>query len=421
MTDSSQPRPDAPDSSRGKSGFWSDQIPYWMGDPVALLGWVAAGTSISSLLLYMAGVLPLREAGLTVLVPGLVVLGGCWMVALRREDGGLAGRLARGCWAGLLATFLYDIVRVPVVISGVPVFKAISYFGTVFVQVPAPTIVSECVGWSYHLSNGIGFALMYFLWVRTPRWWTAVIWGLVLEGVMLLTPYAEVFGYKLSRQFLAITIGSHVVYGLGLWMGWRWLEPGTGGGGGRSVGRKWMLASWILLPLGLAVIAADFHRRHAARIPASPPPYIGPHLYTTWDVLEPDRAAALWVWSRFVDREARFHFIPAFSVIAHGKPFDVPEAEVRRMGTRSATEVLLDQRGLTGDANLKLLATATHLYEITPWLLGTDPLATELGARIQEIERSNPDVPPAGRAALLFEWLDSWYAGTIPIPIRDEE
>lgn len=416
MKDSSLSDPSGIGAPVAARGFWRDQIPYWVGDPIALMGWVAAGTSISSLLLYMAGVMPLRGAGAAVLLPGLMLLVGCWFMAGRRVNRDLVQRLARGCWAGLLATFLYDVVRVPIVISGVPVFKAISYFGTVFVGVPAPTLLSEVVGWSYHLSNGIGFALMYFLWVRTPRWWTAVIWGLVLEGVMLLTPYAEVFGYKLSRQFLAITIGSHVVYGLGLWLGWRLLggsrDKETRGG----MIRGWMLASWVVLPIGLAAIAADFHRRHAARIPASPPPYIGPHLYTTWDVLEPDRASAMWIWSRFVDREARFHYIPAFSVIRWGKPFDVPEAEVRRMGTRSATEVLLEQQGLTGDAKLQVLGRATHLYEITPWLLGTDQMATQLGARIQEIERSNPGVPPAERTVLLFQWLDAWYANPAIVP-----
>lgn len=386
-------------------------LPYWTSQPLALPAWVAAATSISSLLFYMAGLLPLRTAGLLLLIPGAAVLTLVWTTAARSGRTDLTKRLAWGCWAGLLGTFLYDVVRVPVVMSGVPVFKAISYFGTVFTQVPSPTLLSEIVGWSYHLSNGIGFALMYFLWVRKPRWWTAVIWGLVLEGVMLLTPYAEVFGYKLSQQFLTITIGSHVVYGLGLWFGWITLERMAGTNtAAETRPRAWIRLCWILLPVGLGLIATDFHRRHAARIPPSPPAYIGPHLYTTWDVLEPDRAAALWIWSRFVDREARYHFIPAFTVISRGKPFDVPEATIRRLGTRSATEVLIDTQGLTNNPKLLVLGRVTHLYEITPWLLGSDPLATEIGARIQEIERSNPGRPPADRAELLFKWLDDWYA-----------
>ena len=39
---------------------------------------------------------------------------------------------------------------------------------------------------------------------------------------MLLTPYAEVFGYQRDGRFMAITIGSHAVYGFVLWLGLRY-------------------------------------------------------------------------------------------------------------------------------------------------------------------------------------------------------
>lgn len=412
-------RPAPSDSDRvvmNESNRWK---PFFVDTPLALVPLVCAATSISSLLLYMAGVMPLRTAGLAVLLPGMLVLVAFWVLVAFSDRGDLHRRLLWGCWAGLLATFLYDLVRVPMVVAGVPVFKAISYFGTVFVGVPAPTVISEIVGWTYHLSNGVGFALMYLLWVRVPRWWTAVGWGLVLEGVMLLTPYAEVFGYKLSRQFLTITIGAHIVYGLGIWMGWTLLSAWDSNETRRKNWRSWIHACWIIFPLGLLGVAADFHRRHGPHIPESPPAYIGPHLFTTWNVLEPDRAACMWIWSRFVDRDARWHFQAPFSAITLGKPFDVPEATIRRIGTRSATEVLLLKHSLDTDPKLGLLGRATHLYEITPWLLGTDPTATLLGARVQEIERANPGRTALERSQLLFEWLDTWYAAPSTAPAKD--
>ena len=57
----------------------------------------------------------------------LVTILACWVW---RKDWIEARRLLlTGIWTGLLATLAYDVVRVPIVHSGIPVFKAISYFG----------------------------------------------------------------------------------------------------------------------------------------------------------------------------------------------------------------------------------------------------------------------------------------------------
>jgi hypothetical protein len=395
--------------------------PYLWREPAAIVPWLCATTSIGSLLLYLTGMVELVTGAKLLLLPGLAVLGGVVIWAKRQGKAELHERLVSGCWAGLVATFFYDVVRVPVAMAGVPVFKAISYFGTVFLGQPSPTLTSEIVGWSYHLSNGVGFALMYALCMARPLWWTAVLWGLTLEGVMLLTPYAEVFGYRISRQFLGMTVGAHVAYGLGLWAAlkfraarmvsvaeWPWLRPLSAG-------------LWLALPLGLTVIAADFYARHARSIPPSPPDYLGPHLYTTWDVLEPDRVAALWVQRRFVDPQARFHFLPPFSRILFGKPFDTPEAEVRRTGTKSATEVLLAQHGLEADPKLSSLARMTHLCEITPWLLPSDRAAHQLAQGIKDTVELLPGGAVGDAAQRVFAWLDAWHEISNPASGRHME
>lgn len=310
-----------------------------------------------------------------------------------------------GLWAGSLATLAYDLVRVPIAYSGIPVFKAISYFGTVFLNVPTPTSLSEVVGWAYHLSNGVSFGLMYAALVSKPGPITAVLWGMTLEGVMLLTPYAEVFGYRRDAKFLAITIGAHAVYGLVLWLAlhaaaradFRWtLKP--------------LVAGFIGVPLGLAVMAADFHHRYASHLPPSPPAYIGPHLYTTWDVPEPDRIVVMWMTRRWVEPQAQFHFIPPFETIRYGRPFDLPEAQIRRQGTLSASEFLLSEHHLQRDPKLEALVRMTHLNEITPWMLASDPEAGQL----TELLRTQADqlcgkALKAQCAEQLFVWLDRWY------------
>src|SRR5437879_3204095 len=100
------------------------------------------------------------------------------------------------------------------------------------------------------------------------------------------------------------------------------------------------------------LIAADSNRMYAANIPQSPPPYMGPKLYTVWKVPEPDRVVAIWVMKRFVDHEAQFYFIEPFDKVKFGTPFDMPEAEIRRHGLQSATEFLVSQRNLKGTARL---------------------------------------------------------------------
>lgn len=316
------------------------------------------------------------------------------------------GLLESGLWAGGLATLAYDIVRIPVAHSGVPVFKAISYFGTVLLGVQSPTLLSETLGWAYHLSNGVSFGLMYAALVSKPQLYSAVIWGLTLEVVMLLTPYAEIFGYRRDAKFFAITFGAHAVYGLVLYLALR-LWTGIGS---FQLGSVHVAAGLLCVPLGLSLIAADSYKRYSKSLPPSPPAYIGPSLYTTWDVAEPDRIVAMWVTKRFVEPQATFYFIKPFDAIRYGRPFDIPEAEIRRHGIRSATQFLLEQRGLNSDAKLNTLARMTYLNEVTPWMLASDTEAGQLTQRLRlAAEKECGESLSANCIERLFNELDHFY------------
>lgn len=379
--------------------------------PIGLLPLVLGASSIASLLLYFFGVMEMNSAVRLLLLPAAILLAALTIWARQTGRAFLYTRILAGLWAGSVATLAYDVVRVPIALSGIPVFKAISYFGTVLTAQSAATAVSELAGWTYHLSNGVGFGLMYTFLVARPRWWTAVLWGLALEAAMLSTPYAEVFGYRVSPRFLAITIGSHAVYGLTLWAALRyWTTARVVEAPSRSA--RWAVSlTWALVPFVMSVVATDFHFRYAKTAAPSPPPYLGPELYTTWDVLEPDRLVSLWILRRFVDPDARFHFVPPFSNIEYGKAFDIPEAEIRRSGGRSATEVLIAESGLSDDDRLSVLSRVAHQYEITPWLRPADPQAERLGADIMSAASGcvPPNVQPCVRRA--FEFLDARYEG----------
>lgn len=380
------------------------------GELVERLALVALGAaSIGPLLLYFYGVAAFRTTILILLLPAEIILASLGWWLKRRQRTVAYQRLLAGIWAGGLATLTYDLCRLPVAWSGVPVFKAISYFGTVSVGRESPSIVSEVLGWGYHFSNGVGFGLMYAAFVSVPRWWTAIAWGLVLEGIMLLTPYAEVFGYRLSPQFLSITIGAHVVYGATLWGALRcWLKDRRFGDAPPLMPRTLVLG-FAAAPLGIAGVAYGFHAQHAAALPPSPPPYVGPHLYVTWNVPEADRVAALWVLHRFVDTDAELYFVAPFSVVGYGQPFDLPEANVRRGAEQSATEVLLERAGLTADSRLQELAAMTHLVELVPWQLVGSPEAFALAQLLQNETASCGNVLHPACLGSVFAFLDRWY------------
>ena len=376
-----------------------------LAKPAAWLPFAFGAASIGSLLLYFYGFASMSTGTLWLLLPSLPGLVVFLHWARRRRKTEISERVMAGLWAGAFATLFYDVVRVPISSSGVPVFKAISYFGTLLLGQTSPTLASEVAGWSYHLCNGIGFGLMYAVFVARPRLWSAVAWGVTLEAAMLLTPYAEVFGYRLSPQFIAISLGAHIVYGAALWAGLRvWEKTETDP---NRMRRLLLLA--LLPPLGIGTVAWDFHDRHAASIPPSPPVYVGPHLYVTWNALEPDRVATLWVLRRFVDPEARFHFVEPFSHTPLGQPVDMPEAEIRRSGTLSATEVLLSDLDLLDHPKLAQLAEMTHLFEIARWRLPSRPLAFGLGNGLVAAVGTCPPGDVHACVERGFRFLDDWY------------
>jgi hypothetical protein len=331
--------------------------------PWRLAVFLPAALSIGSLLLYFDGVGRFNRLAPVFLVAetaGLVMVA---VAARRHGRGDIVTLITAGLWAGCLATMAYDAVRLPLVHAHVPVFKSVSYFGMVLSGAQQPTSSSELLGWGYHLSNGVSFGLMYAALLPRPRATTAILWGLSLEGLMLLTPYAEVFGYARDANFLTITLAAHVIYGTVLWLGLRTFSGLSG---------ALRVLHLVVVSLAIGLIAADFHHLYAANLPPPPPPYIGPHLYTCWSSPEPDRIAVLWITRRYTDPAAEFRFIEPFDKIRFGKPLDMPEAEIRRGGALSATEVLVNRARLPVTRRLGSLVHATHVAEVVPWTMIAD-------------------------------------------------
>src|SRR5881628_1531821 len=110
--------------------------------PLLLVPATLGASSVATLLLYFYGVAELGHSVRVLLLPSTVALVVLTVWARRTGRRELYDRIMGGLWAGLFASLAYDIARIPIAHAGIPVFRAISYFGTVFLDQPKPTLAS---------------------------------------------------------------------------------------------------------------------------------------------------------------------------------------------------------------------------------------------------------------------------------------
>jgi hypothetical protein len=146
---------------------------------------------------------------------GLLVLG---VYARRVRADVFFDRLIVGCWAGLVATLIYDVARYPIYASGLVhfnPFRSHPIFGELITGYDRKTWPAILVGWFYHFWNGFGFGVMYTV-IAGRAWWVyAVIWALILEGAWLLALPSAV-QLKLTWEALAVSLFGHGLYGVSL-------------------------------------------------------------------------------------------------------------------------------------------------------------------------------------------------------------
>ena len=133
-------------------------------------------------------------------------------------------------------------------------------------------------------------------------------------------------------------------------------------------------------------------------------------IYITWQGLEPDKLASLWLIKRFVDQEAEFKLVPKGSLIKGGIPFDVPSATFKRSHTRSTFECVLQNQGLD-DERLLFLGKIIHDIEINTW----DKKKIEQTAIVQDTLWKIIDREPDENRAILLacQYFDELYEETL--------
>lgn len=190
-----------------------------------LLVFLLASTSFACLLGQFYGLWPMRAFACLVLPPATALL--VWL-ALR--GGPQRAWIVTGALGGVVAAVAYDLYRLPFVLRGAPLFTVFRKFGQLLLGADGPRWLVEMLGWTYHFSNGAALGIMFLAMAVRPSprvlFWGAVAWALVVETILLLTPYAHFLGLHLTLWFIFLTASAHLVFGvvLGLWCRLRFSE-----------------------------------------------------------------------------------------------------------------------------------------------------------------------------------------------------
>jgi hypothetical protein len=131
-------------------------------------------------------------------------------------------------------------------------------------------------------------------------------------------------------------------------------------------------------------------------------------LYVTWDTLETDKLASIWLVKRFIDPAARFEFVPKGTLITNGIPFDTPESEFRRYHAISCFQSVLRHHSIS-NAALVRVGEITHDIEINFWGEKRFAESTGLERRINDIIARSPARPDLCMAES-FAVLDELHA-----------
>ena len=183
---------------------------------------------------------PMRVFALAVFAPAMLGIAVLAIMNWSCRDRQLARAVWVGAAAGLLAAIAYDIFRFPFVwaaaedsggvIPALPLFKVFPRFGAMILgqplEQPHYSLVAHALGWVYHFSNGIAFGIMYVALVGDPAkqsWLWAVAMAAGLELGMLLTPYPQVFGIRVTATLITVTLFAHVIFGVALGFSSAWL------------------------------------------------------------------------------------------------------------------------------------------------------------------------------------------------------
>jgi hypothetical protein len=172
---------------------------------------VLAGGSIAALLADVYGVAAMATVFWFVSVPSMILL--TVLATTARVSAELRERIRVGTVAGVLGTLAYDLVRIPFALAGQRAFAPIDSYGVLIADAFASSGLTSALGWLYHLSNGVCFAIAYAAVMARRRWPWGIAWALILETVAVLSPFGARYGLSGQALPIAIAYGAHLFYG----------------------------------------------------------------------------------------------------------------------------------------------------------------------------------------------------------------
>lgn len=160
------------------------------------------------------------------LLPSVALLACVAGIAVRAGQRRLVNRLWVGFWAGAAATGVLDVIRLTGFELGLTPGNMPRMFGVLILDRMAlgPSVGSDVLGYLYHYWVGACFGLTYTLLMGRFRWWGGLVWGLIIEVGMMVTPPMVVamdtgyFGVNFGPGLFATSLVAHVAYGAALGM-----------------------------------------------------------------------------------------------------------------------------------------------------------------------------------------------------------
>jgi hypothetical protein len=173
----------------------------------------------STMMEMMMSVHSVMRAYMPFLTLALIVLAVVLIVSYRAYPR-LFDRVFTGLWAGAVATIALDVIRYPIGV-GLKTLPADmpTMFGKLIFGTDSVTTVVLVVGYLYHFLNGASFGLVYTVVAGKVSWYWGVVWGLIIEVLMMTTPPMLLmgvgpFGVNTGAPwYFLTTLAAHVAFG----------------------------------------------------------------------------------------------------------------------------------------------------------------------------------------------------------------
>ncbi len=100
--------------------------------------------------------------------------------------------------------------------GGLLVLSPIESYGVLATGAETSSGWTDFVGWSYHVSNGVGFGIAYAAIAMRRHWAWGVLFAALLETGTVLTPFASSYQLEGKYFIIGVAYAAHVPFGLAL-------------------------------------------------------------------------------------------------------------------------------------------------------------------------------------------------------------